>query len=81
MSCDVLQLNEITPYLDGGLVYGTSKAWADMLRTFPDGTLAPRGQLAWNQEASEIQGPMAFILSFLSYRYLDYRSLIVPVNY
>nr|AXN93676.1 dual oxidase [Scylla paramamosain] len=47
------QLNEITPYLDGGLVYGTSKAWADMLRTFPDGTLAPRGQLAWNQKLGQ----------------------------
>lgn len=48
------QLNEITPFLDGGLVYGTSKAWTDVLRTFPNGTLAPRGQLAWHEEVSGV---------------------------
>lgn len=40
------QLNEITPYLDGGLVYGTSKAWADYLRTDDKGELAAGGKLA-----------------------------------
>ncbi|KAG7154097.1 Dual oxidase 2-like [Homarus americanus] len=44
------QLNEITPYLDGGLVYGTGKGWADVLRTFENGTLAPRGKLAPNDK-------------------------------
>ncbi|XP_033120574.1 dual oxidase 2-like isoform X2 [Anneissia japonica] len=34
------QLNEITPWMDGGLVYGTTKAWADALRSFKDGKLA-----------------------------------------
>ncbi|KAK3606271.1 hypothetical protein CHS0354_037947 [Potamilus streckersoni] len=38
------QLNEITPYIDGGLTYGTSKAWTDALREFKDGPL--RGRLA-----------------------------------
>lgn len=45
-----LQLNEITPYLDGGLVYGTSKGWADALRTFSNGSLAQDGLLAWHDE-------------------------------
>ncbi|XP_065907299.1 dual oxidase 1-like [Dysidea avara] len=34
------QLNEITPWMDGGLVYGPFKAWADVLRSFKDGQLA-----------------------------------------
>ena len=25
-------MNEITPWIDGGLTYGVSKAWADALR-------------------------------------------------
>ncbi|XP_077997407.1 dual oxidase 1-like [Glandiceps talaboti] len=33
------QINEITPWIDGGLVYGISKAWTDALRTFEDGKL------------------------------------------
>ncbi|XP_032685960.1 dual oxidase-like isoform X3 [Odontomachus brunneus] len=40
------QLNEITPYLDGGLIYGTSKAWSNVLRTYANGTVQPDGQLA-----------------------------------
>ncbi|XP_064081195.1 dual oxidase 2-like isoform X2 [Macrobrachium nipponense] len=44
------QLNEITPYLDGGLVYGTSKGWADVLRYNADGKLAPGGKLASHSE-------------------------------
>ncbi|XP_063590443.1 dual oxidase-like [Penaeus indicus] len=47
------QLNEITPYLDGGLVYGTSKGWADALRTFANGSLAPDGLLASHDELGE----------------------------
>ncbi|XP_042862256.1 dual oxidase-like [Penaeus japonicus] len=47
------QLNEITPYLDGGLVYGTSKGWADALRTFSNGSLAQDGLLAWHDELGE----------------------------
>eukprot|EP00118_Oscarella_pearsei_P006944 m.32550 g.32550 ORF g.32550 m.32550 type:complete len:1691 (+) comp31668_c0_seq3:179-5251(+) len=34
------QLNEITPWIDGGLIYGTIKAWSDTLRSFKDGKLA-----------------------------------------
>ena len=34
-----MQLNEITPWLDGGLMYGVTKAWADALRTFEGGDL------------------------------------------
>ncbi|XP_047475214.1 dual oxidase 2-like [Penaeus chinensis] len=47
------QLNEITPYLDGGLVYGTSKGWADALRTFANGSLAQDGLLAWHDQLGE----------------------------
>ncbi|KXS19340.1 heme peroxidase [Gonapodya prolifera JEL478] len=35
-----VQINEITPWIDGGLVYGTARAWSDGLRTFKDGLLA-----------------------------------------
>ncbi|XP_018017793.1 uncharacterized protein LOC108674361 [Hyalella azteca] len=45
-----ITLNEITPYLDGGLVYGTAKGWADALRTFSNGSLAPHGLLAWHDQ-------------------------------
>lgn len=34
------QINEITPWIDGGLTYGTSKTWADTLRSFNCGMLA-----------------------------------------
>lgn len=37
------QLNEITPWFDGGLTYGTTKAWADALRKFEGGRLADNG--------------------------------------
>ncbi|XP_017767878.1 PREDICTED: dual oxidase-like [Nicrophorus vespilloides] len=40
------QLNEITPYIDGGLMYGISKQWADQLRTYSNGTIDPDGMLA-----------------------------------
>ncbi|XP_044731153.1 dual oxidase 2-like [Chrysoperla carnea] len=42
------QLNEITPYIDGGLIYGTSKAWSNHLRLYTNGTLAKNGMLASN---------------------------------
>jgi len=29
-----MQLNEITPWIDGGLHYGTARAWSDALRAF-----------------------------------------------
>lgn len=38
----------MTPFIDGNLVYGTTPTWTDALRHFGDGTLAPRGQLAWS---------------------------------
>ncbi|KAJ8953259.1 hypothetical protein NQ318_015841 [Aromia moschata] len=40
------QLNEITPYIDGGLMYGITKQWSDQLRTYKNGTLDPNGKLA-----------------------------------
>ena len=39
----VFQLNEITPWLDGGLHYGVTKAWADALRAHENGELACEG--------------------------------------
>jgi len=45
-----LQLNEITPWLDGGLIYGTTKAWSDHLRLYKNGTMAPRGLLATSHD-------------------------------
>ncbi|KAK9695605.1 Ferric reductase like transmembrane component [Popillia japonica] len=42
------QLNEITPYIDGGLFYGTTKQWADRLRTYANGTVDPDGKLAYS---------------------------------
>ena len=35
-----MKLNEISPWIDGTLVYGPNKAWADTLRSFEDGLLA-----------------------------------------
>ena len=35
-----MQLNEITPWMDGGLVYGPFKAWTDAIRSFENGELA-----------------------------------------
>lgn len=38
-----MQLNEITPWMDGGLVYGPFKAWTDSIRRFKYGELASQG--------------------------------------
>ena len=38
-----MQLNEITPWMDGGLVYGPFKAWTDAIRSFRYGELASQG--------------------------------------
>ena len=35
-----MQLNEITPWMDGGLMYGPFKAWTDAIRRFEGGELA-----------------------------------------
>ena len=35
-----MQLNEITPWFDGGLMYGPFKAWTDAIRSFRGGELA-----------------------------------------
>ncbi|XP_018566718.1 dual oxidase 2-like [Anoplophora glabripennis] len=40
------QLNEITPYFDGGLFYGTTKLWSDQLRTYQNGSMDQYGLLA-----------------------------------
>ncbi|PSN41143.1 hypothetical protein C0J52_05201 [Blattella germanica] len=58
------QLNEITPWLDGGLVYGTTKAWADHLRMYKNGTVDPHGKLATSNEGlfpeiNSVRLPMA----------------------
>ena len=42
----ISKLNEITPWFDGGLVYGTAKGWTDVLRSFPNGTVHKWGELA-----------------------------------
>jgi dual oxidase len=34
------QFNEISPWIDGTLMYGPNKAWSDVLRSFNDGLLA-----------------------------------------
>ncbi|KAK4871803.1 hypothetical protein RN001_015927 [Aquatica leii] len=44
------QLNEITPYIDGGLMYGITKQWADSLRTYSNGTVDPDGLLAYSHD-------------------------------
>ncbi|XP_012281785.1 dual oxidase 2 isoform X2 [Orussus abietinus] len=58
------QLNEITPFLDGGLIYGTTKAWSDVLRLYSNGTQDPNGLLASSHgllypEYNTIRLPMA----------------------
>jgi len=35
--------DEITPWMDGGLVYGPFKAWTDAIRRFEKGELASQG--------------------------------------
>ncbi|XP_033120692.1 dual oxidase-like isoform X2 [Anneissia japonica] len=52
------QLNEVTPFLDGGLIYGTSKAWADALREFEGGRLTKSSRGNYPQE-NDIGLPMA----------------------
>ena len=34
------QINEVTPFIDGNIMYGPNKAWADAIRSFKDGLLA-----------------------------------------
>ena len=36
----IFQLNEITPFLDGQVIYGPSRAWTDAIREFKGGRLA-----------------------------------------
>lgn len=48
------QLNEITPWLDGTLVYGPLKAWADRLRTFgANGTYGALAALGGQENIAE----------------------------
>lgn len=51
-------MNEITPWIDGGLTYGVAKAWADALRSFKDGKLAKSEKGNWPEE-NELGLPMA----------------------
>lgn len=41
-------MNEITPYLDGGLFYGITKQWSDQLRTYSNRTVDNDGRLAFS---------------------------------
>lgn len=43
-------MNEITPYIDGGLFYGITKQWSDQLRTYKNGTIDPDGRLAFSHD-------------------------------
>ena len=45
-----MQLNEITPWFDGGLMYGPFKAWTDVIRRFQGGELASMDN---NEELSQ----------------------------
>lgn len=40
----------MTPWIDGGLMYGTSKVWANKLRSFKDGQLAKSTAGNWPEE-------------------------------
>lgn len=44
----LFQINEITPYLDGGLMYGITKQWSDQLRTYSNGSIDVNGKLAFS---------------------------------
>uniref|UniRef100_A0A6V7KIU4 Uncharacterized protein n=1 Tax=Bracon brevicornis TaxID=1563983 RepID=A0A6V7KIU4_9HYME len=43
-------MNEITPFLDGGLIYGTTKAWSDVLRLDENNEQVPYGLLAYSHD-------------------------------
>ncbi|XP_076465634.1 dual oxidase 2-like isoform X2 [Babylonia areolata] len=57
------QLNEITPYIDGNLMYGAGKAVADAVRSFSGGRLAARDETAPIRDSlpvsNDIRLPMA----------------------
>ena len=57
------QLNEISSFIDGTLVYGPNKAWADALRLFKDGLLAAANDTDPNEKHfpayNDIRLPMA----------------------
>ena len=61
--CPHPQLNEITPYLDGNLMYGAGKAIADAVRSFKDGKLAADDESADIRDSvpkqNDIRLPMA----------------------
>ena len=63
MLCPHPQLNEITPYLDGNLMYGAGKAIADAVRSFKDGKLAADDESADIKDSvpkqNDIRLPMA----------------------
>ncbi|CAB4009500.1 dual oxidase 2-like [Paramuricea clavata] len=46
------QINEATPWLDGGAIYGTSKSWTDSLRSLKDGKLSASKMGDWPDENS-----------------------------
>lgn len=44
----LIQLNEITPFIDGTLFYGPGKAWTDAIREFKHGYLKVRDPSTYN---------------------------------
>lgn len=61
-----MQLNEITPWMDGGLVYGPFKAWTDAIRRFEYGELASQGPFGDRSETAS--GQNADIANLFPYR-------------
>ena len=66
-------MNEITPWIDGGLMYGTTKAWADALRSFKGGRMADNGANGEPQfpEINTIGLPMANPPNPAEHKYRD----------
>ena len=58
-----MQLNEISSFIDGTLIYGPNKAWCDGLRSFKDGLLAATNDTDPNEKYfpayNDIKLPMA----------------------
>lgn len=49
----LIQLNEITPFIDGTLFYGPGKAWTDAIREFKHGYLKVRDPSTYNHTTKQ----------------------------